>query len=69
MTFFDNIRLYLDDPSTGRLKMKFICKKCGKEMDEAEHYNYPCSYGGVAKYHLAEFMCDECKSKVREENA
>lgn len=61
--WFENIRLYLDDPNTGRLKMKFICMHCSKEMDEAENCNYPCSYGGVAKYHEARFMCNECKEK------
>ena len=61
--FFDNIRLYLDDPNTGRLKIKYICKECGKEMDEAEHFNCPCAFG-VPKYHEAKFMCDECKEKT-----
>lgn len=64
--FFDNIRLYIDDPNTGKLKMKFICKECGKEMDEAKNYYCPCSYGGVAKYHLTEFMCDECKKQLKD---
>lgn len=63
--FFENIRLYLDDTNTGRLKMKFICKECGKEMDKAQNYHIPCS-GGVAKYHLAEFICSECKSKSKD---
>ena len=61
--FFDNIRLYLADPNTGKLKMKFICKECGKEMDEAENWECPCSRSGAAKYHLTEFICNECKKQ------
>lgn len=61
--YFENIRLYLDDPSTGKLKIRYVCKECGKEMDKAENGRVPCSYGGIAHYQLAEFMCNECKQK------
>ena len=61
--FFNNIRLYLDNPNTGRLKIKYVCKECGKEMDEPEYWNCPCSYGGIPKYHETEFMCTECGNK------
>ena len=58
--FFNNIRLYLDNPNTGRLKIKYVCKKCGKEMDEAENYRIPVRCN-VPDYHLAEFICTNCK--------
>ena len=61
--FFDNIRLYIDNQDTGRLKVKYVCKECGKEMDKAEHWTCPCLYG-APQYHNAEFMCDECKNKL-----
>ena len=64
--YFDNIKLYFDDKETGRLKATFICRKCGKEMDEALHPIIPCCYGGsVAEYHKATFMCEECYKKEK----
>ena len=62
--FFDNIRLYLDDPNTGRLKIKYVCKECGKEMDKPKYWRCLSSYGSVPKYHESEFMCAECKEKT-----
>ncbi len=62
--FFDNIRLYLEDTNTGKLKVKFVCKECGKEMDVAENGSFP-SLGRVALYHEAEFMCNECKNNMK----
>lgn len=62
--WFDNIHLYLDNPNTGRLKMKFVCTECRKEMDEPKNYKIPCSKGGVAEYHLTTFICDDCKKKA-----
>lgn len=64
--YFDNIKLYLEDKETGRLKATFVCKKCGKEMEEPHHTSIPCSYGGLAEYHRAVFMCDECYKKQKE---
>lgn len=64
--FFDNIRLYLDDPNTGRLKIKYICRKCGKEIDEAKYFHVSCTHTGIPKYHEAEFMCTECKGEKTE---
>ena len=60
--WFDNIRLYLDDQNTGRLKMKFICKECNKEMDEPNNARIPRSHTGCPNYHLTTFMCDDCMS-------
>lgn len=62
--FFNNIRLYIDDQNTGRLKVKFVCKKCSKEMDEVGYWFCPCSKSGTPLYHEAEFMCNECGSKT-----
>ena len=61
--FFNNIRLYLEDANTGKLKIKYVCKECGKEMDEAENYRIPVRYN-VPDYHLAEFMCADCKKST-----
>ena len=63
--FFDNIRLYLEDVNTGKLKVKFVCKECGKEMDKAENWCCPCSSSGDALYHKTEFMCNKCKSSLK----
>ena len=30
--FLDNIKLYLADPQTGRLEMRFVCHHCGMEI-------------------------------------
>lgn len=30
--FLDNIHLYLADPQTGRLEMRFVCHHCGGEI-------------------------------------
>ena len=64
--FFDNLRLYHDDPNTGRLKIKYVCKECGKEMDEAKYFRVSCTHTGIPKYHEAEFMCAECKEEKTE---
>lgn len=65
--FFDNIRLYLEDASTGKLKVKFVCKECGKEMDKAENGSFPCWGGRIPLYHEAEFICNECKKNMKAE--
>lgn len=64
MNFFNNIRLYLKDPNTGLLSIKFICKHCGEEIDENEPFNYyiPCTQT-VCKYHEATFVCHKCYVK------
>ena len=64
--FFDNIRLYLEDTNTGKLKVKFVCKECGKEMDKPASWKCPCAYGAPV-YHATEFMCNECKKNIKAE--
>lgn len=62
MAYFDNIRLYLEDNETGKIKVKFVCSDCGKEMEEAEQYRIPVRLN-VPDYHLAEYWCKECYLK------
>lgn len=64
--WFKNYKLYLDDKDTGRLSIKYVCSKCDKEMDNPLHYRIPCGEAGIPLYHLAEFMCDECKNNDKE---
>lgn len=60
MEFFKGIRLYLKDKETGLLAMKFVCCKCGKEIDEPASFWIPCSSGHVPLIHQTEFLCKEC---------
>lgn len=57
MKFFNGVRLYLQDQNTGLLGMKFVCEKCGVEMDSPGGYFIPCSPGGSPKIHETEFYC------------
>lgn len=63
MDFFKNIRLYVDT-ETGLARAKYICKTCGKEMDEASNFRAPVSIGGAVLYHKSTFECEECHKKV-----
>ncbi len=65
MEFFKGIRLYLKDKDTGLLAMKFVCCKCGKEIDEPASFQMPCSSDHVALIHQTEFLCKECYSGGR----
>ena len=60
MKFFNGIRLYLQDQSTGLLKMKFVCEKCGVEMESPDGYFIHCSPSGILKVHEIEFYCQKC---------
>ena len=60
MEFFKGIQLYLKDTDTGLLEIKFICKTCGKVMDEPEHCFTTCSIGGIPLYHKMQFYCKDC---------
>lgn len=58
--FFKNFRFYLDDPETGKIKIKYICNICGKEIEKPEDFTVPTSSGFVPYYHLTRFRCREC---------
>lgn len=60
MEFFKGVRLYLKDQKTGLLAIKFVCSKCGKEIDDIESFRIPCSSGNVPLIHQTEFLCKEC---------
>lgn len=57
--FFKGVRLYIKDKDTGLLAIKFVCQNCGKEMDEPEQYQIPCSYN-TPLIQKAKFYCNEC---------
>ena len=40
--------------------MKFVCCKCGKEMDEFATIQMPCTVGHVPVVHETEFICKKC---------
>ena len=54
--FLDNIRLYLADPQTGRLEMRFICHHCGGEITGEPKCQLRRSYPGT--HYKAMFWCD-----------
>lgn len=60
MEFFENVRLYLKDQQTGLLEMRFICHKCGKEVEEPGGYTIHCAEGGVPMIHETKFYCEAC---------
>lgn len=60
MDFFKGIRFYLKDKETGLLAMKFVCDKCGKEMEEADGGFIPCTMSGAPLIHQAKFYCKDC---------
>lgn len=60
MDFFKGIRFYLKDKETGLLAMKYVCCKCGKEVDEFATFHMPCTAGHVPVVHETEFICKEC---------
>lgn len=64
MKFFNNVRLYIKDVDTGLLCVKFICKYCGKEMDEPYSYYIPCT-SNLCKYHETTFICCDCYEKEK----
>lgn len=64
MEFYNFVRLYYD-PDTGRIIPKFICSRCGKEMDKLERAEIPCNRGGVAEYHRTVAWCNDCEFRAR----
>lgn len=57
--FLNNIRLYLADPQTGLLEMRFICHYCGREiMGEPRHWQLlrPCP--GIRDSYELRFWCN-----------
>lgn len=59
---FQHVRFYLKNPKTGELKVKYICKDCGKEMNKPKNYIVKCK-GGVPDPFTATYQCDECYIK------
>ena len=55
--FLNNIKLYLADPQTGRLEMRFICHHCGAEItgEPLWQLRKPCPGGGTYEFR---FWCD-----------
>lgn len=62
--FLNNIRLYLADPQTGRLEMRFVCHHCGKEITEEPKWNLRLSTLGNKGKPTLLFWCDDkCKEE------
>ena len=59
--FFNNLKLYLADPATGLLKVRYTCTDCGVEMDQPYYYRVPCcDCGIVVQTDKATFLCEDC---------
>ena len=59
---FQYIRFYLKNPDTGELQVKYICKNCGKEMDEPKNYQVQCK-GNIADPFTTFYLCDDCNNR------
>ena len=57
---FNNIKLYLADPATGLLEVRYVCEDCGIEMDQPYYYETPCSVAGVPRYDETTYLCEDC---------
>lgn len=58
---FNKIKLYLENPQTGELKINFLCDLCEKEMDKPDFWNFKSTIDGKDNgYH---FYCKECQEK------
>ena len=57
------IKLYLSNPETGELKITYLCDKCGKEMEEPDHWYFKSTINSKDNgYH---FWCKECKDSIQ----
>ena len=59
MNLKTNFKFYLKDKETGELEVKYVCKDCGLEMDEAHHYRAKCK-GSVVDPFSVVFKCHDC---------
>lgn len=59
---FKYIRFYLKNPDTGELKVKYICKDCGKEMSKPKNYRVKYK-GGIPDPSTATYQCNDCRLK------
>lgn len=57
---FHNIKLYLADPATGLLRVRYICADCGIEMEMPYYHETPCTVAGVPCYDEAAYLCEDC---------
>jgi hypothetical protein len=57
---FHNIKLYLADPATGLLRVRYICADCGIEMEMPYYHETPCTVAGVPCYDEASYLCEDC---------
>ena len=66
-TPFDGIKFYLAGADTGELRVKYICRDCGKEMDTPYTWQFcfPTRYPNQPTLSTSgfRFLCEECTNR------